>query len=70
MVGIEDTDHQSLRVKVAKRIEYGIEDFARFLWIERRPAEGRREGFVGSFEDGVADDFAAVIGSPAIKKFD
>ena len=67
---IQRAEYQPLSVEVAKRFEHGIENFARFLSIERRPAERGGEGFVGSFEDGVADGFAAVIGAPAIEKFD
>ena len=37
VIGIERAEHQSLRMQIAKRTEDGIEDFARFLWIERRP---------------------------------
>jgi hypothetical protein len=70
VVGIEDTDHQSLRVKVAKSIENGIENFARFLWIERRTAEGRREGLVGRLEDSIEDDLALMVGSPERKQID
>ena len=54
-------------MKVAKSVEDGIEDFARFPRIERRPAQRRGKGIVGRFEDGVEDDFAAVIGTPAIE---
>src|ERR1035441_10782858 len=48
-------------MQVAKSVEDGIEDLARFLRIERRPAQRRGKGIVGRFEDGVEDDFAAAI---------
>src|ERR1035441_9780968 len=57
-------------MKVAKSVEDGIEDFARFLRIKRRPAQRRGKGIVGRFENGVEDDFAVAIGTPAIEKFD
>jgi hypothetical protein len=68
--GIERAEHHSLSMEVAESVEDGIEDFARFLWIERRPAERSGEGIVGGFEYRVEDDFATVIGTPAIEKFD
>jgi hypothetical protein len=70
VVGIERAGYQSLGVKIAKRLKDGIEDFARFFPIERRPAECGGERIVGSFEDGVTDGFAAVLGTPAIQQFD
>ena len=36
VVGIERAEHQSVSMEVAKSVEDGIEDFARFLSIERR----------------------------------
>src|ERR1019366_7236657 len=69
-VGMERTEHQSLSMKVAKSVEDGIEDLARFLRIERRPAQRRGKGIVGRFENGVEDDFGTVIGTSAIEKFD
>ena len=39
MVGIERAERQTLSMEVAKSLDDGIEDFARFLPVERRPAE-------------------------------
>jgi hypothetical protein len=70
VVGIEDIDHESLRMEVAQSIEDGIEDLTRFLRIERRAAEGRRERLVGRLEDSVEHNLAEVIGASEVKEFD
>ena len=57
-------------MQVAKSVDDGIEDFARFQPIERRSAERSGERIVGGFEDGEERGFAAVTGSPTIEKFD
>src|ERR1035441_3214681 len=70
MVGIERAERQTLSMEVAKSLDDGIEDFARFLPVERRSAERSGEGIVGRLEEGSKDDSAAVAGTPAIEKFD
>ena len=70
MLLVEYARGESLSMQIAKSVENRVENFARFLFIERRPAQRGGKRVVGKFKDGIKDCFPGVIGAAEIKKLD